>query len=193
MSPVWGWEIASDKECFRCGAYLHSFCVAETVREIKSADAMVMDDKPLSSLTCYCFTLIDGLTPNTVTSKQVASAKKNKEQLKKEARECSVKVNCQVNSVSLDASKEVIVACFLEKIILQLHPLLATSLPVEEVVTTSKFTLNDKFYLINVIFSEELLDLAIRSEDTSTHAELDSGLVSHKLQFWTIVPLTFWH
>ncbi len=77
-----------------CGAYLHSFCVAETFREIKATDAMVMDDKPLCSVTCYCFSLIDGLTPNTVTCERVALAKKNKEQLKKEAQECSIKVNC---------------------------------------------------------------------------------------------------
>jgi hypothetical protein len=54
--------------------------------------------------------LIDGLTPNTVTGKRVALAKKNKEQLKKEDWECSIKVNCRVNGVSRDASKEVIVA-----------------------------------------------------------------------------------
>jgi hypothetical protein len=45
--------------------------------------------------------------------------------------------------VSHDASKEVIVAHFLEKRIPQLHPSLATSLPVEEVVTASKFMMND--------------------------------------------------
>jgi hypothetical protein len=54
--------------------------------------------------------LIDGLTPNTVTGKRVALAKKNKEQLKKEAWECSIKVNYRVNGVSRDVSKEVIVA-----------------------------------------------------------------------------------
>jgi hypothetical protein len=89
-----GLGIASDKECFMCGAYLHSFCAAETSREIKATDAVVMDDKPLCSVTCYHYSLIDGLSPNTVTSKRVALAKKNKEQLKKEARECSIKVNC---------------------------------------------------------------------------------------------------
>jgi hypothetical protein len=77
-----------------CGAYVHSFCAAETFREIEATDATVMDDKPLCSVTCYCFSLIDGLTPNTVTGEPVALAKKNKEQLKKEAWECSVKVNC---------------------------------------------------------------------------------------------------
>ncbi len=45
--------------------------------------------------------------------------------------------------------------------------------------------------MINVIFSEELSDLAIRSEDTSTHAELGAGLVSHKLQLWTAVESVF--
>jgi hypothetical protein len=76
-----------------CGAYLHSFCVAETVQENEAMNATVMDDKPLCYLPCYCFTLIDGLTPNTVTSKQVALAKKSKEQLKKEVREFNIKVN----------------------------------------------------------------------------------------------------
>jgi hypothetical protein len=58
-------------------------------------------------------------------------------------------------------------------------------------VTASKFTINDKFHLINVIFSEELSDLAIRSEDTCTLAELDAGLVGHKSQFWTMVEYCF--
>jgi hypothetical protein len=46
------------------GAFLHSFCVAETVREIKAVNATVMDDKSLCSLSCYRFSSIDGLTPN---------------------------------------------------------------------------------------------------------------------------------
>jgi hypothetical protein len=172
-----------------CGAYLHSFCAAETSREIEATDATVMNDQPLCSVTCYRFSLIDGLSPDTVTGERVALAKKNKEQLKKEARECGIKVNCRINGVSRDASKEVIVARLLEKRILQLHPSSATLFPEE--VTPSKFTINDKFRLINVIFSEELSDLAIRSEDTCTRAELDAGLVGHKSQFWTMVESCF--
>ncbi len=98
-------------------------------------------------------------------------------------------MNCRINRVSRDASKEVIVACLLEKRILQLHPSSAPLFPEE--VTPSKFTINDKFRLINVIFSEELSDLAIRSEDTCTRAELDAGLVGHKWQFWTMVESCF--
>ena len=75
-----------------CGAFLHSFCVAETVREIKAVNATVMDDKSLCSLSCYCFSSIDGLTPNIVTTERVELAKKNKDQLKKAARESNVKV-----------------------------------------------------------------------------------------------------
>jgi hypothetical protein len=51
--------------------------------------------------------------------------------------------------------------------------------------------LNDKFRLINVIFSDELSDLAISSEDSSTCAELDAGLVGHKSQFWRMVESRF--
>jgi len=51
--------------------------------------------------------------------------------------------------------------------------------------------MNDKFRLINVIFSDELSDLAIRSEDTVTRAELDAGLVGHKSKFWTLVATHF--
>jgi hypothetical protein len=86
---------ASDRSALCVGGeYLHSFCVAVTVREIKATNATVMDDKPLCSVSCYCFTLIDGLTADTVTSERVALVKKNKEQLKEEARVRSVKVNC---------------------------------------------------------------------------------------------------
>jgi hypothetical protein len=111
-------------------------------------------------------------------------AKKNKEQLKKEAREYNIKVNCQANGVSHDASKEIIVARELEKRILQLYPSLAAASPYsEETETACKFMLNDQFCLINVIFSDELSDLAIHSEDSSTRAELDAGLVGHKSNF----------
>jgi len=44
----------------------------------------------------------------------------------------------------------------------------------EEVVTVSKFTVNDKFHLVDIIFADELSDLAIRSEDVSTCTELDA-------------------
>jgi hypothetical protein len=82
-------------------------------------------------------------------------------------------VNCQVNGVSHDASKEVIIARLAEKKILQLHPSLATSLPnMQEGEAARKSMLNDKVRLINVIFSDELSDLAISSEDSSTCAEL---------------------
>ena len=101
-------------------------------------------------------------------------------------------MNCQVNGVSHDASKEVIIARLVEKKILQLHPSLATSLPnMQEGEAARKFMLNDKFRLINVIFSDELSDLAISSEDSSTRAELDAGLVGHKSQFWRMVESRF--
>jgi hypothetical protein len=80
-----------------CGAYVHSSCIAEAVREIEETNSKFMDDKPLCSLSCYRFTLIEGLTPDTITRERVALAKKSKEQLKKEARECNIKVNCRVN------------------------------------------------------------------------------------------------
>ncbi len=93
-----------------CGAYVHSFCVAETAREIEGTNSEFTNDKPLCSLSCYRFTLIEGLTPDTVTSERLALGEKNKEQLKKEAQEYNIKVNCRVNGVSRDASKEVIIA-----------------------------------------------------------------------------------
>jgi len=39
----------------------------------------------------------------------------------------------------------------------------------------AKFGLNDKFCLINVIFSDELCDCALTSEQSATQAELDTG------------------
>jgi hypothetical protein len=97
-----------------------------------------------------------------------------------------------VNGVSRDASKEVIIARLVEKKNLQLHPSLANSLSnMQEEEPARKFMLNDKFRLINVIFSDELSDLAISSEDSSTRAELDAGLVGHKSQFWRLVESHF--
>jgi hypothetical protein len=59
-----------------CGAYVHSFCTVEAAREIEGTNSEFVDDKPLCSLSCYHFTLIEGMTPNTVTGKRVALAKK---------------------------------------------------------------------------------------------------------------------
>jgi len=70
--------------------------------EVEATNATITDDKPLCSLSCYLFTLIDGLKPDTVTTERVALTKKDKEQLKKEARDCQVKVNCKVNGASRD-------------------------------------------------------------------------------------------
>jgi hypothetical protein len=61
----------------------------------------------------------------------------------------------------------------------------------EEIRTVQKISINDKFHLINVIFLDELSDLAIVSEDSSTRTELDAGLVGHKLQFWNMVEARF--
>ncbi len=120
-----------------CGAYLHTFCILETVREMEASNATTIDDKLLCSLSCYCFTLIDGLTQDTVTTERVALTKKDKEQLKKEARDCQIKAYCRVNGVSRDASKEMIIAHLLKKN-LQLHPAFATSLNTEEIRTIQK-------------------------------------------------------
>jgi len=104
-----GLGIASDKECFMCGTYLHSFCVAETVREIEGTNAMPW--LWMSNLFALCPAIIS----LWLIGWHLILLQANKEQLKKEAREGNVKVNCQVNGVSHDASKEVITACLLKK------------------------------------------------------------------------------
>jgi len=86
-----------------------------------------------------------------------------------------------VNGASRDASKEVIVARVLEKKILQLYPSWAAEIPEIDDNASDKFLLNDKFCLINVVFSDELSDEAIRSEESATHAELDAVLAGYKL------------
>jgi hypothetical protein len=51
--------------------------------------------------------------------------------------------------------------------------------------------MNNKFCLINVIFSSELGELALRSEDNVSHAELDTGLVGNNSPFWKMVESRF--
>lgn len=41
---------------------------------------------------------------------------------------------------------------------------------------SAKFWINNKFHLINVIFSN-ICDLELKSEEAATHAELEAGLV----------------
>ncbi len=129
---------------------------------------------------------------DAVKAERGALLQKNKEQLKKEARELNLKVNYRVNGTSCDAPKEIIVARLLEKKMLQLHPsLAATEVQPEAAIASNKITINDKFCLINVIFSSELADTALTSEQTITHAELDAGLVGHNSPFWKMVESRF--
>ena len=48
-----------------------------------------------------------------------------------------------------------------------------------------------KFHLINVIFSEELHDLALISGNSTTCKELDSGTNGAKSHFWKLVEMHF--
>ncbi len=75
---------------------------------------------------------------------------------------------------------------------LKLHPLLAaTEVQPEGEDAPNKITINDKFRLINVIFSSKLSDSALKSEPTVTHAELNAGLVGHNSPFWKMVESRF--
>ncbi len=97
-------------------------------------------------------------------------------------------MNCQVNGVSHDASKEVNVAHFLEKRILQLYPSLATSLPVEEVLTASKLTMNDKFHLINVCFQSSCLTMPLEVKIPAITPS-SSWFGNHNSGLWQILVL----
>ena len=71
-------------------------------------DSDAVEGSILFSNSCFRFSNIDGLTSDTIKAEHALLLKKNKEQLKKDARELNVKVNCQVNGASHDAPKEVI-------------------------------------------------------------------------------------
>jgi hypothetical protein len=176
-----------------CGVCLHSFCVAEACREIADADpAAIEDGSSLCSVSCYRFKKIEGLTADMVKAERAQLLQKNKEALKKEARDKNIKVNFRVNGASRDAPKEVIVARLLKKKILELYPSLgATQQQVEDERAANKITGNGKFHLINVIFSGELAEIALSSEEAATRAELDAGLVGHKSPFWKMVESRF--
>ncbi len=110
--------------------------------------------------------------------------------MKKEARELNVKFNCRINGASHGASKEAIVACALEEKKRQ-YPSLAAEIPAVDCSTPDKISLNDKFRLINVVFSDELADESLRSEQCATCTELDAGLVGSKSIFWVVVAKRF--
>jgi hypothetical protein len=80
----------------------------------------------------------------------------------------------------------------LEKKIVELYPSLVPELPDDGNTTANKFLLNDKYRFINVIFSDELSELAMRSEEAATCAELDAGLVGHNTPFWRMVETRFY-
>ncbi len=89
-----------------CGVCLHSFCVTEAFREIGDADPNAIEDCSLCLVSCYHFRKIDGLIADVVKAEHAQLFKKNKEQLKTEARDLHVKVNCQVNEASHDAPRK---------------------------------------------------------------------------------------
>ncbi len=172
---------------------MNSFCAAEAFREISDVDSDAVEGSMLCSMSCFCFSNIDSLTSDTIKTEYSLLLKRNKEQLKKDARELNVKVNCRVNGASLDASKEVIVARLFKKKIVQLYPSLVPGpeLPDDGNTTTNKFLLNDTFRLIIFFFSDELSELAMRSEEAALHAELDAGLLGHNSPFWRMVEARF--
>jgi hypothetical protein len=61
----------------------------------------------------------------------------------------------------------------------------------QEEITASRVIIHDKFWLIKVLFSDELGDMVIHSEESATHPELDAKVVGHKSQFWQIIELRF--
>jgi hypothetical protein len=63
----------------------------------------------------------------------------------------------------------------------------------EDVTATApnKISLHDKSCLINVIFSNELTELALRSKESATRAELNAGLAGYNSPFWRIVEARF--
>lgn len=176
-----------------CGISLHTFCLQDAQRSIETANPDVDAAAcQLCSITCFRFSKIPELTPEILSNEREQLMKRNKESLKKEARESNVKVNCRVNGSSRDASKETIVARLLEKNIMKLYPglaALATDAEGEDAIT--RIGISDKFRLINIIFSEELHEKAMTSEEAATRAELDAGLVGHKSPFWQLVHLRF--
>ncbi len=77
------------------------------------------------------------------------------------------------------------------KKIVQLYPSLVPRQPDDGNTSANKFLVNVKFCLINVIFSDELSELAMKSEEAATCAELDVGLVGHSSPFWSMVEARF--
>jgi hypothetical protein len=66
---------------------------------------------------------------------------------------------------------------------MQLQPSLATELTEDSSSTDTKFQLNDKFHLINVVFLEDLSGLAMKSEETVS-------LWTSMLVYWS--QIHFW-
>lgn len=71
MPHVLGWVFQVIRSA---GAYLRNKCFTETITEIKA------DGNSLFPVSCYCSCLIEGLTPNAVSSQQIELQKKTKEQ-----------------------------------------------------------------------------------------------------------------
>jgi hypothetical protein len=115
------------------------FCVMEEFRERGDSDHDAIEDGSLCSVSCYRFKKIDGLTADIVRAERAQLLKKNKEQLKKEARDLNVKVNFRVNGASHVAPKEVIVARLLEKK-MQLYPTSVGTHQVEDKRAMSRIT-----------------------------------------------------
>jgi hypothetical protein len=145
-------------------------------REIETIGAEIGSGENLCSVACYCYCKADSLSTEVVKVECNLLMKKNKEQLKKEAREFNLKVNVRVNGASHDLSKELIVS--------RIAFCPSLSAVADEIVIPSRVTIHDKCHLINIIFSDELGEMALHSEESASCAEGDSGLVENNSQFW---------
>ena len=101
-----GLGIHTEKECFMCDVNLHSLCAAEAFREVSEADSDVINGNTICSVSCFRFSKVEGLTADIIKAEQAELLKRNKDSLKKAARELNVKVNCHVNGASRDDPKE---------------------------------------------------------------------------------------
>lgn len=54
-----------------CGVYFQTYCITESIREIQATYSAAMEGKSLSSVSCYHFSLMEGVTPAVVRFERV--------------------------------------------------------------------------------------------------------------------------
>lgn len=181
----------ADQVCYVCGAAVHSLCFRDV-----SAGQNYTPGNFYCSVQCIRYDNDDSIDNNAVKAKRETLMASNKNDLRKLARSLGVKISYRLpGQGSKDLSKEGIIARVMEKtFITEMINGVDSAAAAASGVTpppTSIVTIHDNFRLVNVMFSEDVMNISTQCGNAATRNELDTNLVGSNSPFWNKVSSLF--